>query len=156
VLAPFPQHIPDSGCCGVEVKPAAGAAPEELAQVITGPQGNRPLGLVQQRGRRTIVGFWPVADRAAGKTSTTSGVRRGPPSLKRLAPGAMVCPPWVVGTAHVAVSRIVTLPASAVSCGQSAILSLMSVRAYDPAGRHVQGGILVPGRFGELVEAAAS
>jgi hypothetical protein len=31
-----------------------------------------------------------------------------------------------------------------------------TVRAYDPAGRRVQGGILVPRRFGELVEAAAS
>ncbi len=29
-----------------------------------------------------------------------------------------------------------------------------TVRAYDPAGRRVQGGILVPRRFGELVEAA--
>jgi hypothetical protein len=31
-----------------------------------------------------------------------------------------------------------------------------TVRAYDPAGRRVQRGILVPRRFGELVEAAAS
>jgi len=31
-----------------------------------------------------------------------------------------------------------------------------TVRAYDPAQRRVERGILVPGRFGELVEAAAS
>jgi hypothetical protein len=31
-----------------------------------------------------------------------------------------------------------------------------TVRAYNPAGRRVQRGILVPQRFGELVEAAAS
>jgi hypothetical protein len=31
-----------------------------------------------------------------------------------------------------------------------------TVRAYDPADRRVQRGILVPRRFGELVEAAAS
>jgi hypothetical protein len=31
-----------------------------------------------------------------------------------------------------------------------------TVRAYDPAGRRVERGILVPRRFGELVEAAAS
>jgi hypothetical protein len=31
-----------------------------------------------------------------------------------------------------------------------------TVRAYDPAGRRVQRGILVPQRFGELVQAAAS
>jgi len=31
-----------------------------------------------------------------------------------------------------------------------------TVRAYDPAERRVQRGILVPRRFGELVEAAAS
>lgn len=31
-----------------------------------------------------------------------------------------------------------------------------TVRAYDPADRRVQPGILVPRRFGELVEAAAS
>jgi hypothetical protein len=31
-----------------------------------------------------------------------------------------------------------------------------TVRAYDPAKRRVEGGILVPRRFGELVQAAAS
>jgi hypothetical protein len=31
-----------------------------------------------------------------------------------------------------------------------------TVRAYDPAQRRVERGILVPRRFGELVEAAAS
>jgi hypothetical protein len=31
-----------------------------------------------------------------------------------------------------------------------------TVRAYDPAERRVERGILVPRRFGELVEAAAS
>jgi hypothetical protein len=31
-----------------------------------------------------------------------------------------------------------------------------TVRAYDPAERRVQRSILVPRRFGELVEAAAS
>jgi hypothetical protein len=31
-----------------------------------------------------------------------------------------------------------------------------TVRAYDAANRRVEGGILVPRRFGELVEAAAS
>ena len=31
-----------------------------------------------------------------------------------------------------------------------------TVRAYDPADRRVERGILVPQRFGELVEATAS
>src|SRR6266545_1062258 len=52
---------------GVKGKPAAGAAAEGLAQVVTGPVGHRALGLVQQRGRRTVVGSWPVGDTAAGE-----------------------------------------------------------------------------------------
>ena len=35
---------------GVELESAAGAAPEGLAQVITGPVGHSALGLVQERG----------------------------------------------------------------------------------------------------------
>jgi hypothetical protein len=35
---------------GVKLEPAAGAASEGLAQVISGPVGHRPLGLVQERG----------------------------------------------------------------------------------------------------------
>lgn len=31
-----------------------------------------------------------------------------------------------------------------------------TVRSYDPAERRVERGVLVPRRFGELVEAAAS
>jgi hypothetical protein len=40
---------------GVKLESPAGAALEGLAQVITGPVGHRPLGLVQQRGRRANV-----------------------------------------------------------------------------------------------------
>jgi hypothetical protein len=35
---------------GVELEPAVRAAPEGLAELIAGPEGDRPLGLVQQRG----------------------------------------------------------------------------------------------------------
>jgi hypothetical protein len=34
---------------GVEVESAAGAASEGVAQLVTGPEGNRALGLVQER-----------------------------------------------------------------------------------------------------------
>ena len=50
---------------GVKLEPAAGAASEGLAQVISGPVGHRPLGLVQQRGRRANADHRLVADTAA-------------------------------------------------------------------------------------------
>jgi len=67
----------DSGCRGVKVKHATGAALEGLAQVITGPVGHGALGLVQQRGRRSIVGVWPVRDTAAGKDVDHLGCATG-------------------------------------------------------------------------------
>src|SRR4249919_2084096 len=42
---------PGSGCCGVKVEAAAGAALEGLAQVTAGPEGHSPLGLVEEPGR---------------------------------------------------------------------------------------------------------
>jgi hypothetical protein len=50
---------------GVKLESAAGAAPEGLAEVITGPVGHRPLGLVQQRGRRANADLRVVSDTAA-------------------------------------------------------------------------------------------
>src|SRR6266511_28106 len=69
-----------------------------------------------------------------GNTSTTWGVLAGPWIWKRLTPGAMVCPSTVVGTAHVAVSRIVTLPAAACARGHSP--AMRETDGTDWAWRH--------------------
>ena len=50
---------------GVKLEPAAGADPECVAHVVTGPEGDSALGLVQQRGRRANAELRLVADTAA-------------------------------------------------------------------------------------------
>jgi hypothetical protein len=48
-----------------QLESAAGAAPEGLAEAHPGPVGHRPLGLVQQRGRRANADHRLVGDTAA-------------------------------------------------------------------------------------------
>ena len=67
---------PGSGCWGVKVEAAAGAALQGLAQVVTGPEGDSPLGLVEQPGRRAA-GFCPVGDTAAAKNVGHFGCATG-------------------------------------------------------------------------------
>src|SRR5215213_6602507 len=52
---------------GVEVESAARTAPEGVAQLIPGPEGNRALGLVQERVRGANAGLWLVDETAAGE-----------------------------------------------------------------------------------------
>jgi hypothetical protein len=62
---------------GVELEATVRVASEGLAQVITGSVAHRLLGLVQQRGRRTKVGSWPVGDTATGKDVDHFGYATG-------------------------------------------------------------------------------
>jgi hypothetical protein len=52
---------------GVEVESAARTVPEGVAQLVTGPEGNSALGLVQERVRRANAGLWLVDETAAGE-----------------------------------------------------------------------------------------
>jgi hypothetical protein len=54
-----------SAALGIELEPAAGAAPEGLAQLIAGPEAHSPFGLVQQLGAGA--GTELVGDAAAGE-----------------------------------------------------------------------------------------
>src|SRR4029450_1580266 len=72
---------------------------------------------------------WEVTQ-PPGNTSTTWGVLPGPWSWKRLTPGATVWPSPVVAAAHVGVSRIVTLPATARARGHSPAMREMSRLAW--------------------------
>jgi hypothetical protein len=67
---------PGSGCWGVKVEAAAGAALEGLAQVIAGLEGDSPLGLVEERGR-CAAGLCPVGDTAAAEDVGHFGCARG-------------------------------------------------------------------------------
>ena len=67
-----------SSAFGVELEPTAGTAPEGVPQLIAGPEGDRALGLLQERVGRADAGIWLVGETAAGEHVNHLGRACGP------------------------------------------------------------------------------
>jgi hypothetical protein len=65
---------------GVEAESAARTVPQGLAQLITGPEDNSALGLVQERVRRANAGPWLVDETGAGEHVDHLGCAGGRPA----------------------------------------------------------------------------